>query len=92
MAKYLILSTDPSVRWKLTDDADLEDIGTKLFQALEHGRSEERIGYVLTIPVEIEGRQTAIHIRESDLSVAAVVDVPPQPPTVSDYGRDLGRR
>lgn len=77
MAKYLLLSSDPNVRWTLTDDADLAKIGSMLFQALEHGREPERQGYVLSIPVLIDDQQTAVHIRERDLSVAAVVEVPP---------------
>lgn len=82
MAKYLFLGPDPTHRWQLADDADLDDLGSKLFQALEHGREEERAGYVLTVPVVVEGCPTAVHIRERDLSVAAVVEVAERAPQV----------
>lgn len=82
MAKYLILSPDPTQRWQLPDAADVQDLESKLFQALEHGREEGREGYVLTIPVMIDGQQTAIHIREHALWVAAVVDVEKRGPQV----------
>ena len=92
MAKFLMLSNDPNVRWTLTDDADLGDIGSKLFQALEHGHEPEREGWILTIPVVVDGKQTAVHVRERDLSVAAVVEVPAPEPSITNYARDLGRR
>lgn len=82
MAKYLILGTDPNQRWSLPDDANLENLASKLFAALEHGPEEKRAGYILSIPVVIDGQHTAVHIRERDLSVAAVVDIQKRGPQV----------
>lgn len=75
VAKCLLLTPDPVQRWQLPDEADVQDLDSKLFQSLEHGREEPREGFVVTVQVRIDGQHTARHVRERDLAVSAVVEV-----------------
>lgn len=76
MAKYLMLSPDPSHRWELPPETDMEDLRTRLHKALAGPGVVEG---VQLIQVVVEGLQIPLHLDRSRLWLFALVDLPDTP-------------
>lgn len=88
MPKYLILSPDPSHRWEIPETTALSDIEEMLALAFDPNTPSSSV----RIEVVIDGQVAVLNLRPKSLSIAAVVEVSPQVPTMADYASDLGRR